>query len=106
VTRQSLAAKIALGALTVAMARQSIGQNMAGNNKDANQSAGAASGMAGEFSKKFSATKETKDFLYILTKLEDGVGLVKLHKDTGEKLAELLLKDKKPEDTIDDFGEL
>lgn len=104
---QSLAAKIALGALTVALAQQSVGQNMAGNNKDANQSAGAASGMAGEFSKKFSATKETKDFLYVLTKLEEGVGLVKLNKDTGEKLAELLLKDKKPEYEVDElFGVL
>jgi outer membrane protein assembly factor BamB len=102
---QSLAAKIALGALTAATASQSFNQNMAGNSKDARQSAQASTGMAGEFSKRFSATKETKDFLYILTKLDEGVGLVKLKKDSGEKVAELILKDKKPEYEVDDlFG--
>jgi hypothetical protein len=54
---------------------------------------------------KTSATKETKDFLYILTKLDEGVGLIKLKKDSGEKVAELILKDKKPEYEVDDlFG--
>lgn len=102
---QSLAAKIALGALAATLASQSLNQNMAGNNKDANQSASAAGGMAGEFSKRFGATKDTKNFLYILTKLEDGIGLVKLNKDNGTKIAELLLKDKKPTYEVDDdFG--
>ena len=102
---QSLAAKIALGALAATLASQSLNQNMAGNNKDANQSASAAGGMAGEFSKRFGATKDTKNFLYILTKLDDGIGLVKLNKDNGTKIAELLLKDKKPTYEVDDdFG--
>jgi hypothetical protein len=34
--------------------------------KDARQSASAADGMLGEMNKKFRATKETKDFLYVL----------------------------------------
>ena len=102
---QSLAAKIALGAMTAALASQGANQNMAKNYKDANQSNAAATGMAGEFSKRFSATKDTRDFLYILTKLDEGVGLVKLKKDTGEKVAQLILKDKKPEYEVDDaFG--
>ena len=100
-----MAAKIALGALAATLASQSLNQNMAGNNKDANQSASAAGGMAGEFSKRFGATKDTKNFLYILTKLDDGIGLVKLNKDNGTKIAELLLKDKKPTYEVDDdFG--
>lgn len=102
---QSLAAKIALGAMTAALASQSMNQNMAGKQKDARHSSQTATGMAGEFSKRFNATKATKDFLYILTKLDDGVGLIKLKKDTGEKVAELILKDKKPEYEVDElFG--
>lgn len=59
----------------------------------------------GEIVKRFSKTKETKDFLYILTKLDDGIGLVKLNKDNGNKISELLLKDKKPVYEVDDdFG--
>lgn len=99
---QSIAAKIALGAVTAALATQSVGQNMAGNTKDANQSAGAAGGMNNEMNKKFKATAGTKDHLFILTKLEDGIGLVKLNKDTGKKEAELVLKDKKPLYKVDD----
>lgn len=99
---QSLLGKIAMGAVTAALMSQSIGYNNAGNYKEGRNSASAATGMLGEMNKKFSATKETKDFLYVLTKLDDGVGLVKLKKDTGEKTAELVLKDKKPEYEVDD----
>ncbi|MCF8254693.1 MAG: hypothetical protein K9J84_08965, partial [Bacteroidia bacterium] len=42
---QSLAAKIALGAVTAALASQSVGQGMAGNQKDSRQSSQAASGL-------------------------------------------------------------
>lgn len=102
---QSLAAKIALGAVSAALASQSVGQGMAGNQKDSRQSAQAASGMGGEMNKKFRATEATKNHLYILTKLEDGVGLVKINKDNGQKEAELILKDKKPEYRVDeDYG--
>ncbi|MCF8254801.1 MAG: hypothetical protein K9J84_09520, partial [Bacteroidia bacterium] len=71
------------------------------------QSSQAASGLGGEMSKKFRATEATKNHLYILTKLDDGVGLVKINKDNGQKEAELILKDKKPEYKVDeDFGVL
>lgn len=99
---QSILGKIAMGALAAAAMSQSIGYGNAGMHKDARQSAGAADGMLGEMNKRFSATKETKDFLYVLTKLNDGVGLIKLKKDTGEKTAELILKDKKPEYEVDE----
>jgi hypothetical protein len=102
---QSLLGKIAMGALTAALVSQSVGQNMNKNYKDANYSANAATGMLGEINKKFSATKNTKNFLYVLTKLNDGVGLVKLNKDDGKKISELILKDKKPTYEVDDdFG--
>lgn len=61
----------------------------------------------GVMKQRFKATTATKNHLYILTKLEDGVGLVRINKDTGEKDGELVLRDKKPEYKIDeDFGVL
>ncbi|WP_146104895.1 hypothetical protein [Polaribacter gangjinensis] len=102
---QSLLGKIAMGAVTAALMSQSVNQNMAKNYKDARYSANAATGMLGEMNKRFSATKESRNYLYILTKLEDGVGLVKLNKEDGKKVSELVLKDKKPEYEVDDdFG--
>lgn len=60
-----------------------------------------------EMLKKFKATAATKDAQFILTKLEEGVGLVKLNKDTGGVEKEIVLKDKKPEYIVDDhFGVL
>lgn len=99
---QSLAAKIALGALAATLASQGLNQEMAGNSKDAKASNAAANGMGNEMSKKFRATGVTKNHLYILTKLNDGIGLVKLNKDTGKVEAELILKDKKPEYKVDE----
>jgi hypothetical protein len=65
----------------------------------------AASGASiAEMLKRFKATAATKDAQFILTKLDDGVGLVKVNKDTGELEKEIVLKDKKPEYQIDDFG--
>uniref|UniRef100_UPI00404B22A2 hypothetical protein n=1 Tax=Flavobacterium sp. TaxID=239 RepID=UPI00404B22A2 len=103
---QSLAAKIALGALTVAAASAGNASTDMGYGKR-NDNLKGANGAMGEISKRFSATKETKNFLFVLTKLDDGVGLVKLNKDDGSKISELLLKDKKPEYEVDDlFGAL
>ena len=99
---QSVFGKIAMGALTVALASQSVSQGAAGDHKSSRQSASAATGMMGEMSKRFRATKETKDFLFVLTKLGDGIGLVKLKKDSGEKVSELILNDKKPVYEVDD----
>lgn len=53
--------------------------------------------------KRFTATKATKNSAFILTKLSAGVGLVNVDKFTGNKIAEIILKDKKPKYEIDDI---
>lgn len=55
-------------------------------------------------SERFKATAATQDAQFILTKLDDGVGLVKVNKDTGKVDKEIILKDKKPEYEVDEFG--
>ncbi len=66
-----------------------------------------ATSAAAIMSQRFKATAATKNHLYILTKLDEGVGLVRINKDTGQKDGELVLKDKKPIYKIDeDFGVL
>ena len=57
-----------------------------------------------EMAKRFKATSATQDAQFILTKLDDGVGLVKLNKDTGAVEKEIVLKDKKPAYKVDEFG--
>lgn len=65
----------------------------------------AASGASiAEMLKRFKATSATKNAQFILTKLEDGVGLVKVNKDDGSVEKEIILKDKKPEYQVDEFG--
>lgn len=65
----------------------------------------AASGASvAEMLKRFKATAATENAQFILTKLDEGVGLVKINKDTGTKEKEIVLKDKKPEYQVDDFG--
>ena len=56
-----------------------------------------------ELSKRFNATKATENASFILTKLDDGVGLAKIDKDSGEKVSEVVLNDKKPEYEVDDI---
>lgn len=55
-------------------------------------------------SKRFKATAATENAQFILTKLDDGVGLVKVNKDTGKVDKEIVLKDKKPEYQVDDVA--
>jgi len=55
-------------------------------------------------SQRFKATSATENSQFILTKLDDGVGLVKVNKETGKVDKEILLKDKKPEYQVDEFG--
>ena len=57
-----------------------------------------------EMLKRFKATAATANARFVLTKLEDGVGLVKLNKDTGAMEKEIVLKDKKPEYEVDEIG--
>jgi len=55
-------------------------------------------------SKRFKATAATENAQFILTKLDDGVGLVKVNKDTGKADKEIVLKDKKPEYQVDEIA--
>jgi hypothetical protein len=66
--------------------------------------AGIASASFQFMSQRFKATAATENAQFILTKLEDGVGLVKVNKDTGKTDKEIILKDKKPAYKVDDFG--
>lgn len=56
-----------------------------------------------EMAKRFKASKATENASFILTKIDGGVGLVKIDKDTGETLKEVLVKDKKPMYEVDEF---
>lgn len=55
-------------------------------------------------SQRFKATAATENSQFILTKLDDGVGLVKVNKDSGSVEKEIILKDKKPEYEVDEYG--
>ena len=55
---------------------------------------------------RFKATSATENSRFVLTKLNDGVGIIKLNKDTGANEKEIILKDKKPEYLVDEFGGL
>jgi hypothetical protein len=55
-------------------------------------------------STRFKASAATENAQFILTNLNGGAGLVKLNKDTGDIEKEILLKDKKPEYEVDEFG--
>ncbi|NGM62408.1 PQQ-binding-like beta-propeller repeat protein [Sphingobacterium sp. SGG-5] len=54
--------------------------------------------------KRFKATSATENAQFILTALDAGIGLVKINKDTGKAEKEIVLKDKKPEYKVDDWG--
>lgn len=56
-----------------------------------------------EMAKRFKATKATENSAFILTKIDGGVGLVKVDKDSGETVKEILVKDKDPMYEVDDF---
>jgi len=64
----------------------------------------AAGASIAEMVRRFKATSATENARFVLTKLEEGVGLVKLNKDSGELEKKIVLKDKKPIYTVDDFG--
>lgn len=56
-----------------------------------------------EMAKRFKASKATENAAFILTKVDGGVGLVKVDKDSGKVLKEILVKDKKPMYEVDEF---
>lgn len=70
----------------------------------ANSMSNASGASIAEMLKRFNATSATENAQFVLTKLDEGVGLVKLNKDTGAKEKEIVLKDKKPEYQVDDWG--
>lgn len=87
--------------------RNSLGQYTDRGQREADLGAGmaqAAGASVAEMLRRFKATAATKNNQFVLTKLEDGVGLVKLNKDTGEKEKEIVLKDKQPEYIVDEMG--
>lgn len=87
--------------------RNSLGQyNQYGAQMDRASKMFSAIGTASftEMAKRFKATSATKDSQFILTKLDEGVGLVKINKDTGVKEKEIILKDKKPQYEVDGYG--
>jgi len=73
------------------------------NNLSQGMSAAAGASVA-EMLKRFKATSATQNAQFILTKFEDGIGLVKVSKDDGQIEKEIVLKDKKPEYQVDEFG--
>lgn len=111
---------ILMGALAVATAATAAASYAEANNNrnrlgqytnrgqayaDMGDSMAMASGASvAEMLKRFKATSATANAQFILTKLDDGVGLVKVNKDSGSKEKEIILKDKKPEYQVDDFG--
>jgi outer membrane protein assembly factor BamB len=87
--------------------RNVIGQyNQYGAQKkrEADMFAAIATASFNEMAKRFRATAATKDAQFILTKLDDGVGLVKINKDSGSIEKEIILKDKKPTYEVDEIG--
>ncbi len=102
---------VAAATTAVAAANSSMQNKLGGYDRESERDAALAGGMAAasgasvaEMLKRFKATAATQNDQFILTKLDDGVGLVKLSKDTGEKGKEIILKDKKPEYVVDDIG--
>lgn len=87
--------------------RNAIGQyNSYGAQKQRESDAFAAIASASfnEMAKRFSATAATENAQFILTKLDDGVGLIKVSKDSGLPEKEIILKDKKPDYEVDEYG--
>ncbi len=76
--------------------------------KEAKRAADMFSGIAGAsfayLATRFKATAATENAQFILTNLDGGTGLVKVNKDTGKVDKEIILKDKKPEYEVDEFG--
>jgi hypothetical protein len=102
---------VATAATAMAAANSSVQNKLAGYDSQSERDADLAGGMAAasgasiaEMLKRFKATAATENSQFVLTKLEDGVGLVKLNKDSGVKEKEIVLKDKKPQYQVDEIG--
>lgn len=56
-----------------------------------------------EMLQRFNATKATENSAFILTKVDGGISLVKVDKDSGDTLDTILIKDKDPMYEVDDI---
>ena len=56
-----------------------------------------------EMMKRFKSTKATANSAFILTKVDEGVALIKVDKDTGETMNEIVIEDKNPMYEVDDI---
>lgn len=102
---------VAAATAATAAANSSVNNRLQGYDSQADREADLAGGLAAatgasisEMLKRFKATAATENDQFILTKLEEGVGLVKLSKDTGKVDKEIVLKDKQPEYIVDEIG--
>ena len=87
--------------------RNSLGYYTDQGQREADLGAGmaaAAGASIAEMLRRFKATAATENAQFVLTKLDEGVGLVKLNKDTGAKEKEIVLKDKKPTYQVDEIA--
>ncbi|TXG34714.1 PQQ-binding-like beta-propeller repeat protein [Seonamhaeicola maritimus] len=57
-----------------------------------------------EMMKRFKATKATANSSFILTKVDGGVALVKVDKDSGSTMSEVVIEDKNPMYEVDDIA--
>ena len=73
------------------------------NQRAADMFASIGSASFNVMSQRFKATSATENAQFILTKLNDGVGIVKVSKNTGKVDKEIILNDKKPEYQIDEL---
>jgi hypothetical protein len=56
-----------------------------------------------EMTKRFKATKATENASFILSKIDGGVALIKVDKDSGKTLNEIVIKDKDPIYEVDEI---
>lgn len=104
---------VASAAMMVAeSARAGANQDQFGNYNESGREAkrnadlmgGIASASFQTMAKRFKATSASENAQFMLTKLDDGIGLIKVDKDSGQAVGEVILKDRKPEYIVDDFG--
>ncbi|MCB0443498.1 MAG: hypothetical protein KDC50_05560, partial [Flavobacterium sp.] len=103
-------ASVAMSAATAAEAQQhrnslgsytSRGESLMENSRGF---AEAASASFAEMGKRFKATSATQNYQFILTKVDSGIALVKVSKDSGKVEKEIIIEDKKPEYEVDEIG--
>lgn len=99
-------------ALAAGANNNGIGANNLRNYNDYGKEAKRASEMFASISdasfkmmsERFKASSATENAQFILTKIGNNVGLVKVNKDSGEVETEIVLNNKKPEYKVDDYG--